>query len=475
MSAAPLSPYSPAAAKDTIAAVATPPGRGGVGIIRISGSGARHILSSLFRPSAASFVDFAPRFLHHGHYVDPRTGTLLDEGLAVFMPGPQSFTGEDVAELHGHGSPAALGAIMEAVMAVGARQAERGEFSYRAFLHGRMDLSQAEAIAELRAAPSPAAARFAHARLGGELGRRAERLRVALLDLRAYLCLAVDFPDDEVECLPPEEFLAQVGNASRAIEHLLNAHERSKVWQAESRVVLAGRVNAGKSSLMNALLGRERALVSDIPGTTRDYLEESINLGGLVIRLVDTAGLRETGDSVEIQGMAHSRSRIEEADAVLLVIDAGLGLAGAEHELLNRLGRGKKPVLVIFNKIDAAARPVFPPSLHCVAVSAKTGQGLDALAEELRQALLHGRHGHGQIPEPEDDGSSLAPNERQAGALRAAHSDLRQLADALAVQMPYDIVAVHLDAAVAALAEIIGIAAPADVLERVFNEFCIGK
>ncbi len=477
------SPYTPAAAQDTIVAVAPPAGRGGVGIVRISGPAALAVLTRIFKPFAEGFTAFKPRYLHYGRIVTPRENgqfETIDEGLAVFMPGPHSFTGEDVAELHCHGSPVLLGAAIEAAVAAGSRLAARGEFSYRAFLHGRLDLSQAEAVAELIAAPGPAAARLAQARLGGELGRRIDRVRAALLGLRSQLCLAVDFPDDEVECLAPEEFLAETRGAVKTLEELLIAYERSKIWQGECRVVLAGRVNTGKSSLLNALLGRGRALVSDIPGTTRDYLEETVNLNGLMVRLVDTAGLRETADSVEMQGIEHSRSRIEEADAVLLVVDAQSGLEAPEQELLARLGRGRRPVLVVFNKIDLLdTPPLLPESLHCLAISAKTGAGLDALAGEIRHALLHGRHSHGDSsnngPGEESPDNALAPNARQAAALSGALDDLRLLMDALQDGIPYDVAAVHLDAAAVALADVTGLAATDDILNRVFSDFCIGK
>lgn len=474
------SPYSPAAAQDTIVAIATPPGRGGVGIIRVSGPLAPEIFRKLFTCAGRGPAP-VPRMLHFGSIADPRTKRPLDDALAVYMPGPNSFTGEDVVEFHCHGSPLILGQVVDAAIAGGCRHAARGEFSYRAFLHGRMDLSQAEAVVEMITAGSATAATLAHKRLDGEIGRRTEALRTRLLDVRAHLCVAVDFPDDEVECLPPDAFFAEIQAVQSAVSSLLAAYERNRVWQQESRVVLAGQVNAGKSSLMNALLGHRRALVSDTPGTTRDWLEERVNLDGIIARLVDTAGLRETPDSVEIEGINHSREQIATADAVLLVVDARTGLCAPEQELLAQLGKEHRAVLVVFNKIDLPdAAPTYSPSLHCLAVSAKNGDGLDELAREVRHILLHGKghgkeHDHSGLHGEDAADNVLAPNTRQAQALQQAHDDLTALGEALQNGIPYDLAAVHLDAAVAALAEITGHTAPDDVLNRVFSEFCIGK
>ena len=276
---------------DTIAAVATAPGAGGVGIIRISGPKSHDILRSMFRPSSRNFRDFTPRMLHHGHMLD-RDGREADDALVVFFPAPHSFTGEDCAEIQGHGGPAVLAALLDSVLFRGARMADRGEFTRRAFMNGRMDLSQAEAVAELIAAPSREGVYLASAKLDGLLGHRVEELRGRLEYLRQRICLAIDFPDEEGECLPPQEFTAITDEVADGIRTLLAGYERARCWREGALVVLAGQVNAGKSSLMNAFLGRERAIVTEKPGTTRDYLEEQTSLAGLPVRLVDTAGLR---------------------------------------------------------------------------------------------------------------------------------------------------------------------------------------
>ena len=256
----------PTGTADTIAAVATAPGAGAIGVVRLSGPRSRAVLEAVFRPSSSRFTGFVPRTLHHGRIVDSH-GADLDDALAVFFPGPHSFTGEDSAEIQGHGGAAVLQAVLEAVLTHGARQAERGEFTRRAFLNGRIDLSQAEAVAELVAAPGVEGVRLASAKLHGLLGRRVSELRERLEYLRRRVCLAVDFPDEEAECLPPAEFLAVTGEVLDGVRALLAGYRRARCWREGALVVLVGRVNAGKSSLMNALRGRPRGIVTERPGT----------------------------------------------------------------------------------------------------------------------------------------------------------------------------------------------------------------
>ncbi|HEU6436937.1 MAG TPA: tRNA uridine-5-carboxymethylaminomethyl(34) synthesis GTPase MnmE [Nitratidesulfovibrio sp.] len=478
----------------TIVAIATPPGHGGVGIIRISGPDSHAILGRLFLPASPRFAGFRPWTLHRGRACDA-TGAPLDDVLAVAMPGPRTFTGEDVAEIHCHGGPAVLAAVLEAACACGAQLAGRGEFTRRAFLNGRMDLTQAEAVAEMIAAPAQGGLRLAQARLQGLLGTRVAELRARLLDLRAQVCVAVDFPEDEVDCLAPEAFVAECDAVAAGVRGLLSAHQRGRCWQEGALVVLAGHVNAGKSSLMNALLGRRRAIVTDMPGTTRDFIEEPVQLAGLPVRLVDTAGLRDTGDIVEQEGVRISRDLVVQADLVLLVVDAAAGLGHAEHELLRQVrdqhahgGKSGGRVLVVLNKSDLAgeagddgAGGVFrcPPEVDgcpCVAVSALHGLGVDELAAAVRTMVLTGLGGSdasGAGGEPES--GDLAPNLRQAQVLRRALDELDALMADVRAGVPYDLCSVRLDGACAVLSEITGETTPAEVLEHIFSSFCIGK
>lgn len=458
---------------DTIAAPATAPGQGGVGIIRLSGPQALPILERVFRPVAGGFSGFRAWTLHRGHVL-AASGERLDDALAVFMPGPRSFTGEDVAELHCHGSPALLGLVLETLCLAGARLAERGEFTRRAFVNGRMDLTQAEAVAELIAAPGPEAARWAAARLDGRLGAHIRTLREQVDDLRALVCLGVDFPDDEIDAdLTPTRFLAAAASIRAAVATLIAAYDRTRQWREGVTLALAGPVNAGKSSLLNLLLGRERALVSSMPGTTRDYLEENVRLGGMPVRIVDTAGLRDTtADTVEADGMRLGRRVIEQADIIGLLVNGAEPDAALTARLLAEFD--PRRVLVVWNKTDLAlpaawfAAPPFD-TVRRVALCAHTGQGLEEFEQALRELTLSGSGRY----EPEAE--ALIPNLRQTEALRRAVGELDLLADDVSAGVPWDLCAVRLDGVAAALADVTGLAAPDEVLNRIFANFCIGK
>ena len=479
---------------DTIAAVATAPGAGGVGVIRISGPLAKHLLERIFRPSSPRFAGFVPRKMHHGHIVDDRGGTL-DDVLTVFFPGPHSFTGEDVAEIHGHGGPALLHTVLDAVLdadisatsgAEGGRvrMAERGEFTRRAFLNGRMDISQAEAVAELIASPGAESARLASAKLEGLLGKRVSELRDRLEYLRQRVCLAVDFPEEESEGLPPAEFAAVAGEVADALRGLLAAYERARIWREGALVALVGQVNAGKSSLMNALLGRPRAIVTECPGTTRDYLEEECRILGLPVRLVDTAGLREgSEDPIEREGMRRGREKMQEAGLVILVLD-GERLAAlserecdlalrAELEALDGVDCSRR--VAVWNKADLA--PLSPElrnraeqtlGMICLPLSARTGHGLEELC-----SLLAGKVRGGNASGPDE--GEIAPNRRQARVLEQALSELTELKREIAAHIPPDLCGLRLDTACVHLGEVIGLNSTEETLNAIFADFCIGK
>ena len=504
---------------ETIAAVATPPGRGAVAIVRLSGPLSRDILTRLFRSANPSFNGFKPRLMHYGSIIalgtpdehsptgqtgsasQPgsigRTGSAsqpgsaaarsIDEVLAVFMPGPATFTGEDVVEIHGHGGPAVTAAVLAEVLAAGARLARPGEFTRRAFLNGRLDLSQAEAVAECIAAQSPEALDFAKAKLDGLLGTRVRELRESLRGLCARLTVAVDFPEEDVEILPHAALAAEVAAAREACAVLDAGYQRARLMRQGALVVLAGQVNVGKSSLMNALLGRERAIVTPHPGTTRDFLEENIDLGGLPVRLVDTAGLRAAQDPVEEEGLRRARGLIAGADLVLWVTDVQHSPAepalASEAEELAALAPGK--ILGVLNKIDLrpAQNPNLPPlgpadgpDLATEAappgwleVSARTGAGLEELATAIRERLLAGA---ASSSEPD---AQPVPNLRQHHILIRANEELAGLAVDLEAGLPYDILGVRAELAGAILAEITGEITTDEVLDLIFAEFCLGK
>ena len=462
---------------DTIAAIATAPGAGGVGIIRISGPKAHEILLSMFRPDSAAFKDFIPRMLHHGSVLDSE-GRVADDALAVLFKGPHSFTGEDCAEIQGHGGSAVLSALLESVLSRGARMAERGEFSRRAFLNGRMDLSQAEAVAELIAAPSREGAYLASAKLEGLLGRRVEELRARLEYLRQRICLAVDFPDEEAECLPALEFTGITEEVASGIRALLAGYARARCWSEGALVVLAGEVNAGKSSIMNAFLGRKRAIVTELPGTTRDYLEEQTMLSGLPVRLVDTAGLREEShDAIELEGIRRGQELAGNARCILLVLDgarcAGVSphsieLFQTERKLAEELG--KERCIAVWNKSDIYPLPESLKDFYgvpLISVSASEGWGIEELAAAVRTCCLQ----ENGIPEE----GEIAPNIRQASQLRKALEALQALKDAIEDFVPPDLCGIHLDAACACLADITGLNTTEETLNAIFSSFCIGK
>ena len=475
---------------DTIAAIATPPGLGGIAILRLSGPDALAVLTALFAPAqnAPRPFRFRPRHLHYGRARD-RDGLFLDEVLAVHMPGPHSATGEDVAEIHCHGGAGVTAALLEAALDAGARLAGPGEFTRRAFMNGRLDLTQAEAVAELISAPTREGARLAAAKLDGSLARAVTDLRSSLDSLRIQITLAVDFPDEDAELLPREAFAHTIRQGRELARSLLAAFARARLWREGALAVLAGRVNAGKSSLLNALLGRPRAIVSEEPGTTRDYIEESVNLKGLPLRLADTAGLREDGGAVESEGMRRAHSLAAEADLVLFVADARHAFGPDECEFFRRHGdmlrQGR--IMLALNKIDLL--PPEPAALMrqrlvagapddlagpllacpCFAVSARTGAGLDDLADGLRLALAGPGAASGRTS------GDIAPNLRQSRLLQQADDELRELERALELGHPPDILGVHLEAAAACLDEVTGSTDNEELLDRIFASFCIGK
>lgn len=445
---------------DTIAAIATAPGEGAVGIVRISGPEAATVAGRIvcrrLRERRAVFARFR----------SPDDGELLDEGLALWMRGPRSYTGEDVVELHGHGGTLVLRRLFEATLAAGARAAEPGEFTLRAFLNGRLDLTQAEAVLALVQARTAAAADLALAGLEGRLGEPIRAARAAALELLAYLGARADFPDEDV---PLRDVRPELAALCDSLDRLLAGAEYGVIQREGVRIAILGRPNAGKSSLLNRLLRQERAIVTPIPGTTRDTLQESANMRGLPVVLTDTAGIRDTADAVERLGVERSRASAAASDLLLLVIDASEPLTADDRALL--VQDFGVPRIVALNKSDLPAAVMRDDSafagLVTVPISALTGDGVARLEEALYEAATAG------TSRPAE-GAALS-SVRQRDAARRAAGYAHAALGGLDAGAPEDLLSVDLAAAVRALGELTGEDATEDLLDTIFSRFCIGK
>jgi tRNA modification GTPase len=445
---------------DTIAAIATAPGRGGIGIVRVSGpvvaTIAAGILGKLPRP----------RYAHLARFLDTARQPI-DQGLALYFPAPHSFTGEDLLELHGHGGPVVLDLVLRRTLELGARSARPGEFSERAFLNGKLDLAQAEAVADLIEAGSATAARAALRSLAGEFSGRVQALTEALIQLRLYVEAAIDFPEDEIDFLADARVLSELDRLDRDLAQLLDAAQQGVLRHDGLTVVLAGPPNAGKSSLLNALARTEVAIVSAIPGTTRDVLHERIHLDGMPLHIVDTAGLREARDEIESEGIRRARAQLDRADRVLLVTDASNPDAAAMQEALAQLPV-QLPRTLILNKIDltsARAERRETEQGIVISLSAKSGAGLELLREHLT---------HCAGLQPAGEGTFMA-RRRHLDALRRAQAHLEQGRAQLAASRAGELLAEELRLAQRALGEITGEFTSEDLLGRIFSSFCIGK
>ena len=443
---------------ETIAAIATSVGAGGIGIIRLSGSKAAEIAVALLGRK------LKPRHAHFCTFKDSDRA-ILDHGLLLHFPAPHSFTGEDVVELQAHGSPIMLRCLLARTLELGARQARAGEFSERAFINGKIDLAQAEAIADLIASGSEAAARAAVRSLDGEFSRQIHTLTEAVVRLRIWIEAAIDFPEEEIDFLATPRLLDDMARVRTSVDHLLAASRRGVRLANGLHVVIVGRPNAGKSSLLNALAASDRAIVTDVPGTTRDVLRETIDLDGIAITLVDTAGLRESIDPVEIEGMRRARAELQSADLVVLVSrDQHLPM---DRELLEGLS-DEVVRIVVHNKIDldtaAPQRQRIDATTH-LWLSARTGAGMDLLIAELRNAAGQG----------ETDDGAFSARSRHVHAIERASKHIESAQFALCEQRAGELAAEELRLTQHALDEITGSFSSDDLLGRIFADFCIGK
>ncbi|WP_447787194.1 tRNA uridine-5-carboxymethylaminomethyl(34) synthesis GTPase MnmE [Stenotrophomonas bentonitica] len=445
------------AATDTIVAIATAPGAGGVGMLRVSGPQALRIAVDLGCPQ------LQPRHAHYARFRDA-AGEVLDDGIALYFPNPRSFTGEDVVELQGHGSPVALQQLVGRCIALGARQARPGEFSERAFLNGKLDLAQAEAIADLIAASDARAARAARRSLDGVFSRRVEDAGEQLARLRIHVEAAIDFADEPLDTLGGDQVRQGLGEVQLALATLRDDAERGRRLRDGLHAVLVGPPNAGKSSLLNALAGSERAIVTDIAGTTRDTLRETIRIDGLELTLVDTAGLRDGGDAIEREGMRRARAEMQRTDLAIIVLDARDPQAG--HAAVADAIAEVPLQLWIHNKSDLLEALPADIDANVVHVSAATGQGLDRLHTRLRE-LASGSAGDSVEGE-----FSARARHVEAITLAIGHAER---AEAELVHEHLELAAEELRLAHEALGEITGRMSADDLLGRIFSSFCIGK
>ncbi|MBC7332415.1 MAG: tRNA uridine-5-carboxymethylaminomethyl(34) synthesis GTPase MnmE [Synergistetes bacterium] len=455
---------------DTIAAIATPWGEGGIAIVRLSGPQSIEIVERLFRGKRKSLRDMKTYTMAYGHIIDPSNGEEVDEVIVSVMRAPYSYTREDVVEINCHGGTLIASRVLELVLSAGARLAEPGEFTRRAFLNGRIDLTQAEAVLEIVRARSEEAIRIANRKLKGDFGRRLSSLRRELLDLLSWIEVSLDFPEEDTPLIEPEDIEERLRVIMGGLEKIIDSSKAGVLYREGVRVVICGKPNVGKSSLLNALLQEAKAIVTSIPGTTRDLIEDVLNIKGIPVRLVDTAGIRRAKDEVEREGVSRSLSQIENADIILLVLDSSSPLDEEDLSIIERL-KGKR-VIAVYNKKDLP-KSINPdevrshlPSSKEVWISALYEEGIEDLKEKILEEIQEGIDLSGEVWM-----TSLANLKR----LERAYLSLRDSLQALREKMPYDIVSVGIHEALKELGLITGEEWTEELLDIIFSQFCIGK
>ena len=459
---------------DTIAAIATPQGHGGIAIIRISGPKSAKYAEIIFKSARDDFsvMRIEPRRFYHGHIVDPHTSDSIDEVLCVFMQAPNSYTGEDLVEIHSHGGYIVPGRILETLFSLGVRPANAGEFSLRAFLNGKMDLTQAEAVCDVINARTEEGLKQAELQLKGKLSHGIGEFRDIMLDILAEIEAQVDFPEDEIDPIAKDSITKRTIGVISGIERLLGTYDEGHIMKYGVKTAILGKPNVGKSSLLNALLMKERAIVSSVPGTTRDFIEESMDVRGIPLLLIDTAGIRHTSDEIEHEGVRLTKEKAVEAELILLVLDGSEELDNDDIEVL-RASADKKAVIII-NKSDLGiklrhdALPFMISRDYTVETSAKLGSGIEELKDKIK-GLLTGVTSH-------TDGSEIMLTElRHKLALEASAHSLKSFLLMLESGESPEFLAIDIRAALDSIGEITGEITTEEILGRIFSKFCIGK
>ncbi len=450
---------------DTIAAIATGTQVSAIGIIRLSGDETFQVIDRLFFPySGKKMSESADRRLIFGELRD-RAGELLDVCLCTISHAPHSYTGENTAELQCHGSPTVLRAALDELFALGARQAAPGEFTKRAFLNGRMELCAAEAVADIIDAETVECAKNAAGQLSGAISRKVDGIYSALTDISSHYHAVLDYPDEDIEDFQLESYEGSLTSALAELERLLQSHERGKLMTGGIPAAIAGRPNAGKSSLLNALLGYDRAIVTAIPGTTRDTIEEKLRIGRLTLRLIDTAGIRDTDDEVERLGVERSRAAMSNAELVIAVVDGSGEISDEDLEVIAQAEAAPKGIVVLSKRDIAEPGAEIATALPVVSLSSVTGEGMDELERVIAE----------QFPLPEVPAGEILTNVRQADAVKRAIEYMRSALDAMRAGMTPDIVLTETEGAMSALGELSGRTVREDVTNRIFQRFCVGK
>lgn len=450
---------------DTIAAIATGTQVSAIGIIRLSGDETFRVIDRLFFPySGKKISESADRRLIFGELRD-RGGELLDVCLCTISRAPHSYTGENTAELQCHGSPTVLRTALDELFALGARQAAPGEFTKRAFLNGRMELCAAEAVADIIDAETVECAKNAAGQLSGAISRKVDGIYSALTDISSHYHAVLDYPDEDIEDFQLESYEGSLASALTELERLLQSHERGKLMTGGIPAAIAGRPNAGKSSLLNALLGYDRAIVTAIPGTTRDTIEEKLRIGRLTLRLIDTAGIRDTDDEVERLGVERSRAAMSKAELVIAVVDGSGEITDEDREVIAQAEAAPKGIVVLSKRDIAEPDAEITTALPVVSLSSVTGDGMDELERVIAE----------RFPLPEVPAGEILTNVRQADAVKRAIEYMRSALDAMRAGMTPDIVLTETEGAMSALGELSGRTVREDVTNRIFQRFCVGK